>query len=49
MAVQKQHQEKHLHLVNVADAVQFDDFAEFVIHTSNQLQAEKLQNIVEIF
>lgn len=26
-----------------------DDFAEFVIHTSNQLQAEKLQNITEIF
>jgi Ca2+-binding EF-hand superfamily protein len=26
-----------------------DDFAEFIIHTTNQLQAEKLQNIEDIF
>ena len=42
-------QEKHLHLQNVSDAVQLDEFSEFVIHTTNQLQAEKLQNIYEIF
>lgn len=29
--------------------MQLDDFAEFVIHTTNQLQSEKLQNIYEIF
>lgn len=29
--------------------MQLDDFAEFVIHTTNQLQAEKLQNIQDIF
>ena len=29
--------------------MQLDDFAEFVIHTTNQLQKEKLQNIADIF
>ena len=38
-----------MHLTQCSEAVQLDEFAEFVIHTSNQLQAEKLQNIHEIF
>ena len=38
-----------MHLNSFTDAVQLDDFAEFAIHTTNQLQAEKLQNIYEIF
>ena len=38
-----------MHLTQSNEAVQLDEFAEFVIHTSNQLQAEKLQNIFEIF
>ena len=38
-----------MHLNSYTEAVQLDDFAEFVIHTTNQLQAEKLQNIQEIF
>ena len=38
-----------MHLNQCNEAVQLDELAEFVIHTSNQLQAEKLQNIYEIF
>lgn len=38
-----------MHLNNVSEAIQLDELAEFVILTSNQLQAEKLQNIYEIF
>ena len=41
--------EKTMHLNNISEVVQLDDFAEFVIHTTNQLQAEKLQNIYDIF
>ena len=42
-------QDKFLHLHTYTEAVQLDDFAEFVIHTTNQLQKEKLQNIADIF
>lgn len=47
--VQKIHAEKHPHLKLISEAIPLDDFAEFVIQTTNQLQAEKLQNIVDIF
>ena len=42
IAVLKAHSEKHLHLNSYTEAVQLDEFSEFVIHTTNQLQAEKL-------
>ena len=42
MKVPREHGEKHLHLNQINDAVQLDDFGEFAIHTTNQLQAEKL-------
>ena len=47
--VQKAHAEKHPHLKSISEAIPLDDFAEFLILTTNQLQAEKLQNIVDIF
>ncbi len=49
MSLSKQTMDKSMHLNSVSEAVQMDDFAEFVIHTTNQLQAEKLQNIYDIF
>ena len=47
--VQRAHVEKHLHLVNCSEAVALDDFAEFVVDATHQLQAEKEQNIADIF
>ena len=48
-AVTRTHQQKILHLNSCTEAVQLDDYAEFVVSTANQLQAEKLQNIEDIF
>ena len=47
--VQRAHVEKHLHLVHCSEAVALDDFAEFVVDSTHQLQAEKEQNISDIF
>ena len=42
ITVTKSHSEKHPHLKSTTEAIPLDDFAEFVILTTNQLQAEKL-------
>ena len=34
---------------SITEAIPLDDFATFVIQTTNQLQAEKTQNILDIF
>ena len=49
MALTKSEEQKYLHLNGVKEAVSLDLLAEMVITTINSLQAEKLQNIEDLF
>ena len=42
-------EDKHPHLKSIKNAVELDVFAELVIRITNQLQAERVANINDIF